>query len=160
MSDHLANHGTTQLYLDDLAVGQTFVSRDYRVSTDAIKAFAQEFDPQPYHLDEEAAKETFFQGLAASGWHTAAITMRLLTESLPIAGGLIGAGLEELRWLKPVRPNDTIRLETEIIAIRRSNSKPHQGIVKLRQMTYNQAQEPVIRSTSTIVVPSRPLAYP
>ncbi len=145
-----------KLYLSDLEPGQLYKSREYLVTAEEIKTFAQQFDPQPFHLDEEAAKSTFFQGLSASGWHTGAITMRLLVDSLPIAGGLIGAGLEDFRWLKPVRPNDTLWVESEILSCRVSQSKPHQGLVKLRHKTLNQLGEPIQSFISTIVVPQKP----
>jgi acyl dehydratase len=142
------------LYLDDLQIGQQFQSRVYELSTEAVKAFAEQFDPQPFHLDENAAEQSFFNGLAASGWHTSAIAMRLMVESIPIAGGLIGAGLEELRWLKPVRPNDSLHLVCEILTIRKARSQPTKGIVRVGHTLFNQHNEPVEKFISTIVVPS------
>ena len=112
------------LYFEDFAVGQTYRSETHVVDAAAIKAFAVQFDPQPFHLDEETAKPTFFRGLAASGWHTAALTMRLMvTGGLPIAGGIIGAGFEEMRWPRPVRPGDTLRVEVEVLDLRPSRSR-------------------------------------
>lgn len=143
------------LYLEDLSVGQQFKSRDFVVTADEIKMFAQQYDPQPFHLDENAAQNSFFQGLAASGWHTAAITMRLLVETVDIAGGLIGAGIENLRWLKAVRPGDRLSLECEILFIRKSVSQPMKGVVKVKHTVYNQNREPVETFISTIIVPSQ-----
>src|SRR3989441_7297361 len=116
------------LYLEDLYVGQRFTSGTYRMDEERIKAFAAEFDPQPYHLDETAAQGTVFGGLSASGWHTAAVAMRLLVAGgLPLANGIIGLG-GEIAWPKPTRPGDTLQVESEIIEIRPSRSKPQQGI--------------------------------
>ncbi len=116
-------------YLDDLAPGQRFTGATRaRVDEDAIKAFAREFDPQPFHLDNEAARDSLFGSLAASGWHTAALTMRLLVDCEPkLAGGIIGAGFDELRWPLPVRPGDELRVELEVLEVRPSRSKPTQG---------------------------------
>jgi acyl dehydratase len=145
------------LYLEDFAVGQVYRTGELTVSSDAIKTFAASFDPQPFHLDEAAATKTFFQGLAASGWHTAALTMRLLvTEGAPIAGGIIGAGMDELRWPRPVRPGDRLRLESEVMEVRPSRSRPEQGLVKMRTTTLNQDNEPVQILVGTLVVPRRP----
>jgi acyl dehydratase len=118
----------TGRYLEDFAVGQTFGSGRLRVEKERIKAFAAEFDPQPFHLDEEAARSSIFRGLAASGWHTAAMTMRLLVESeLKPAGGIVGAGFDEFRWPRPVRPGDELHLESEVLEVRPSKSRPEQG---------------------------------
>jgi acyl dehydratase len=146
------------LYLEDLSVGQKFRSRAYLVTEEEIKAFAGQYDPQPFHLDEAAAQNSFFKGLAASGWHTAAITMRLLVESVDISGGLIGAGIEHLRWFKPVRPGDTLLLECEIITLRKSASNPEKGVVKVKHVVYNQHEESVEEFISTIIVPSNIVA--
>ena len=143
-------------YLDDYSVGQTFGSTPLRVEGERIKAFAVEFDPQPFHLDEAAAGSTFFKGLAASGWHTAALTMRLLVGSeLKPAGGVIGAGFEELRWPRPVRPGDELRIESEVLEVRPSKSHPDRGFLKLRTTTLNQDGEPVQVSVGNILVPRR-----
>jgi acyl dehydratase len=132
-------------YLEDFAVGQTFGSGRLRVDKEQIFAFAAEFDPQPFHLDEAAARHSIFGGLAASGWHTAALTMRLLLDSdLKPAGGLIGAGLDECRWPRPVRPGDELRIECEVIEVRPSKSRPEQGLMKLRTTTLNQDGEAVL----------------
>ena len=108
-------------YLEDFAVGQTFRSGRLRISKEQVRAFAAELDPQPFHLDEEAAQNTIFKGLAASGWHTAALTMRLLVESeLKPAGGIVGAGFDEFRWPRPVRPGDELHIESEVLEVRAS----------------------------------------
>ena len=144
------------LYFEDFAIGQMYQSKTYEVTAERIKAFAAEFDPQPFHLDEEAAKHTFFQGLAASGWHTAAIAMKLLVESdIKIAGGTIGGGAEDLRWPRPVRPGDVLQLHAEVLETRRSRTRPELGIVKVRLTMKNQAGEPVQISTPALMVPTR-----
>jgi len=146
----------TARYLEDYAVGQTFGSGRLRVDREQIKTFAASFDPQPFHLDEEAARASIFGGLAASGWHTAAMTMRLLVESeLSPAGGLIGAGFDEFRWPKPVRPGDELRLVSEIVDVRASKSRPTHGIIKMRTTTFNQHDEPVQVLVANLVVPRR-----
>jgi len=146
----------TERYLDDFSVGQTFGSGTVRVEADRIKAFAAEFDPQPFHLDEAAAQETVFRGLAASGWHTAALTMRLLVEGeLRPAGGIVGAGFDEFRWARPVRPGDELHLESEILEVRPSKSRPGQGLIKVRTTTFNQHGEPVQILIANLVVPRR-----
>ena len=145
----------TRRYLEDFAVGQIFASGRLTVDAAAIKAFAAEFDPQPFHLDEEAARGSFFGSLAASGWHTAALTMRLLVEGeLKPAGGVIGASLE-LSWKKPVRPGDELRIESEILEVRASQSRPAQGTIKVRTTTFNQNGEAVQVLTSNVIVPRR-----
>jgi acyl dehydratase len=144
-------------YLEDFAVGQTFRSGSVSVTSVEIKAFASQFDPQPFHLDETAAAATFFGGLVASGWHTAALTMRLIVESeLKIAGGSIGAGAEELKWPRPVRPGDTLHALSEVLDIRPSKSRPDQGIIKMRTVTYNQNDQPVMIFVANMLVPRRP----
>jgi len=140
-------------YLEDFAVGQTFGSGRLRIDKEQIFAFAAEFDPQPFHLDEEAARQSIFGGLCASGWHTAAVTMRLLLDSdLKPAGGLIGAGLDECRWPRPVRPGDELRIECEVIEVRPSKSRPEQGLIKLRTTTLNQDGEAVLVHVVNLVV--------
>lgn len=150
----------TLLYLDDLTPGQRFVGRTaIDVSAEAIKTFARQYDPQPFHLDEEAAAKTLFGGLAASGWHTTALTMQLLVgDGPPLAGGIIGAGTDELRWPRPVRPGDRLRIECEVIEVRPSKSRPDQGLVKMRTTTLNQSNEPVQIFTGNLVVPRRAAA--
>jgi acyl dehydratase len=142
------------LHLDDLAVGQRFTSRPSELNAQAIKAFAGQFDPQPFHLDEAAAEASLFGGLAASGWHTAALTMRLLVESVPLAGGVIGAGVE-LAWPRPTRPGDVLTVESEVIEIVPSRSRPDRGTIKLRSETRNQEGLPVQVMTARLVVPRR-----
>jgi acyl dehydratase len=144
-------------YFEDFAVGQRYRSASRRLEGDRIKSFAAEFDPQPFHLDDAGARDTIFHGLAASGWHTAALSMRLLTESgLDIAGGIIGAGVEALRWPQPARPGDELRLDCEVIEVRPSQSKPHQGWIKLRMTTLNQSNEAVQVLVADLLVPRRP----
>jgi acyl dehydratase len=146
-------------YLEDFEVGQRYAGAGrIRIDTARIKAFAAEFDPQPFHLDEQAASGTFFGGLAASGWHTAAATMRLLVESdLKPAGGVIGAGFEELSWRRPVRPGDELHVESEILDVRPSKSRPEQGLIKIRTTTLNQRGEAVQTTVGSLVVLRRPL---
>jgi acyl dehydratase len=147
----------TPRYLEDFAVGQTFRSGPLRIDTERIKTFAAEFDPQPFHLDEEAARDMIFRGLAASGWHTAAVTMRLLIESdLKPAGGIVGAGFDELRWPRPVRPGDERRIESEVLEVRPSRSRPDQGLIKRRTTTLNQNGESVQVAVGYLVVRRRP----
>jgi acyl dehydratase len=147
----------TERYLEDFAAGQVYGSGRLSVDAGGIKRFAAEFDPQPFHLDDEAARASFFGGLAASGWHTAALTMRLLVESeLGPAGGIIGAGFDELRWPRPVRPGDELRVESEVLEVRPSKSRPAQGMVKVRTTTLNQNGEAVQVSVGNLVVPRRP----
>src|SRR5438132_979796 len=144
-----------QLYFDDLHVGQRFVSDKHLIDEEQIKTFAKQFDPQPFHLDAEAAKETLFQGLVASGWHTAAITMRLLVESgLPIAGGIVGASAE-IAWPKPTRPGAVLQVESEIIALRPSQSRPDRGMATIRSETRNHLGEIVQVLIAKLVVPRK-----
>lgn len=146
----------TVLYLDDLQAGERFTSAQYLLDEAQIKAFALQFDPQPFHLDHEAAKGTLFGGLAASGWHTAAITMRLLVDGgLPLAGGIIGAG-GEISWPKPTRPGDVLRVETEVVSVTPSRSRPDRGMVVVRSETCNQHGDVLQHSVYKLVVPRRP----
>ncbi len=143
----------TLRYLEDFAPGQKFASGQLRVERERIKSFAAEFDPQPFHLDEEAARGSVLGGLAASGWHTAAMTMRLLVESeLKPAGGIIGAGFEEFRWPSPTRPDDTLHLDIEVLEVRASKSRPDQGVIKVKTTTRNQNDEPVQVSVGSLIV--------
>jgi len=145
----------TPLYFEDFSVGQKFRSGSVSVDTPAIKSFAAQFDPQPFHLDETAAEATLFRGLAASGFHTAALTMRLLVDGgAPIAGGIIGAGMDELRWPRPVRPGDTLHTESEVMEMRPSRSRP-EGFIKMRTTTLNQNDEPVQVMVANLLVPRR-----
>jgi acyl dehydratase len=146
----------TERYLEDFTVGQTFRSGQLRVDAEQITTFAAAFDPQPFHLDEETARDTIFRGLAASGWHTAAVTMRLLVESdFTPAGGIIGAGVEECRWPRPVRPGDELRVESEMLEVRPSQSRPDQGLIKVRTTTLNQHGEVVQVLIANLMVPRR-----
>ena len=148
--------GPEPLYFEDLRVGQRFLSGSYRIDEDRMKAFAAEFDPQPFHLDAIAAEASFFRGLAASGWYTAAVAMRLLTTSgLHIANGLIGLG-GEIEWPRPTRAGDVLTVESEILEITPSRSKPHQGIVKIRSTARNQNGQPAQIFTAKILVFRRP----
>jgi acyl dehydratase len=144
-----------RLYLDDLVVGQRFVSAAREVSADEIKEFAARYDPQPFHLDDAAAMGTLFGGLAASGWHTAAMTMPMVIDSVPMEGGIIGSG-GELLWLRPVRPGDRLHVETEVLEITPSRSRPERGTAVMRCTTLNQHGEAVQTFTPKIVVPRRP----
>lgn len=145
-----------RLYLEDLHVGQRFESATLALTADEIKAFARQFDPQPFHLDEDAAARSLLGGLAASGWHTAALTMRLLVGGgAPIAGGVIGAGVE-VRWPRPVRPGDELQVVSEVMEITPSRSKSDRGIAVLRSETRNQRGEVVQVLTSKLMVPRRP----
>ena len=140
------------LYLEDLQVGDRFVSRAYEMTLDEIKQFAQQFDPQPFHTDEvKAAQHPIFQGMAASGWHTSAVTMRLWTECFPVAYGLIGSE-SSIRWPRPTRPNDKIRVEVEIVAITPSKTKTDRAIVTYVTQTLNQNDDVLLISTTKIVV--------
>lgn len=144
------------LYLEDLAEGQRYVSATHQIDAEQIKAFAAQFDPQPFHLDEVAARDTFFGELAASGWHTAGITMSLLVQSgLPIAGGLIGAGAD-VTWPRATRAGDVLQVETEILKVLPSRSRPDRGMVTVRAETKNQKGEVVQVMTSRMVVFKRP----
>ena len=146
-----------ELFLEDFAVGQVFGSaRPVRVDKDEIIAFAKKYDPQFFHLDEEAARSSIFGGLVASGWLTAALTMRLLTErEAKPAGGSIGLGFDELRWPIPVRPGDELRIESEILDVRPSKSRPDRGVVKMRTRTFNQHGQVVQEIVNIALVPRR-----
>lgn len=148
----------TKLYLEDFTPGRTFTS-DQSITVDAaaIKAYAAQFDPQPFHLDEKAAENTFFKGLAASGWHTMSMTMRLMVDGgLPIAGGIVGAGSDEIRWPRATRPGDTLRVHSEVLEARPSKSRPDQGLIRVRITTLNQNDEPVLTLIGNLVVPRKP----
>ena len=145
------------LYFEDFHLGQKFHSAgSYKVTAEEIKEFGQKYDPQPFHLDEAAGEGSFFKGLAASGWLTAAIVMRLRVESIKVFGGMIGAGVEEMRWTEPVRPNDTLRTEIEVVNIRKSSSRKDYGIVRTTTNAFNQRNEVVLRSTVNFLAPVRP----
>jgi acyl dehydratase len=143
-------------FLEDFAVGQVFATGTLHVDTDQIKSFAQQFDPQPYHLDEEAAQKSPFRGLAASGWHTAALTMRLMVDGdFKPAGGILGVGFDALSWPKPVRPGDELHAKSEILEVRPSESRPDRGTIRVRTTTYNQNEEAVQEFTGNLLVPRR-----
>jgi len=145
-----------ELYLEDFTVGQRFTSATHRLDADQIKAFATRFDPQSFHTDEVAAQDSFFKGLAASGWHTASITMSLLVKSgMPIAGGLIGGG-GEISWPRPTRPGDILQVESEILAVTPSRSRPERGMITVKSETKNQNGEVVQILTSKMLVWRRP----
>jgi acyl dehydratase len=143
-------------WFDDLKLGMRFTSGEVTVSAEDIKRFASEFDPQPFHLDEAAAQNTVFNGLAASGWHTAAIAMRLAVQARPFGPHpLMGAGVDDLRWMKPVRPGDTLHLEGEVVELIPSRSKP-QGVARVKWTAYNQHGEAVYTFNPIAIVPRRP----
>ncbi len=143
-------------WFDDLKLGMRFTSGETTVSREDIKRFAAEFDPQPFHLDEAAAEESAFKGLAASGWHTAAISMNLALQTRPFGPHpLLGMGVDDLRWLMPVRPGDTLHLEGEVVELTPSRTRP-QGIAKIRWTAYDQNGEAVYTSTPIAIVPRRP----
>jgi len=142
-------------YFEDLKVGDRFKSQAYNVSEEQIISFAREFDPQPFHLDRAIADKTMFGGLIASGWHTAAITMRLFVKALKFAEGAIGLGVDELRWPNAVRADDSLQVEVEIIDLRESRSKPTHGVVRLRYITTNQRAEIVQTMFASALVPRR-----
>lgn len=147
---------SAKLYLEDLHVGQRFTSDTFVITEERIKSFAEEFDPQPFHLDDAAAQNTVFRGLAASGWHTAAVAMKLLvTGGLPLGNGIIGMG-GDLSWPKPTRPGDTVRVESEVLEITPSKSKPNQAVVRVRSTTLNQNGDMVHQFTSKVLVFKRP----
>ncbi|MBB3104898.1 MaoC family dehydratase [Azomonas macrocytogenes] len=142
---------TADLYLEDLVVGRRFCSSELELDEAGLKAFASQFDPQPFHLDDEAAKPTLFGGLAASGWYTAAITMRLMVESVPIAKGLIGAG-GEITWPRPTRAGEILHVESIVQEIIPSRSKPDRAMVTLESLTFNQQGELLQRLVSRLVI--------
>jgi acyl dehydratase len=149
----------TERYLEDFAVGQVFNSARTRVDKEQIVAYAKQFDPQPFHLDEDAARKTPFQGLAASGWHTAGMTMRMMVDGeFKPAGGILGVGFDELSWPRPVRPGDELHAKSEILEVRPSKSRPDRGMLRVRTTTYNQKDEPVMAFTGNLLVPRRPAA--
>ncbi len=145
-----------QQYLEDYAVGQIYLSGRKRVSKEEMIAFAKEFDPQFYHLDEVAALQSPFKGLAASGWHTAAITMRLLVDGeFRPAGGILGVGFDQMSWSRPVRPGDELRVTSKVLEVRPSKSKPDRGMIRVKNTTLNQNDEVVQMFTANLLVPRR-----
>jgi acyl dehydratase len=149
----------TGRYLEDFAVGQVFNTGRLRVDKEMILAFAKEFDPQPFHLDEEAARQTPFRGLAASGWHTAALTMRLMVDGeFNPMGGILGVGFDDLSWPRPVRPGDELHAKSEVLEVRPSKSKPDRGLIRVRTTALNQSDEAVMMFTGNLLVQRRPVA--
>jgi acyl dehydratase len=146
---------STPLYLDDLTIGDEFRSAEHHLDEAQTIAFAREFDPQPFHLDAAAAQHSFFQGLAASGWHTAAVTMKLLVASVPFGSGIIGAG-GSIEWPRPTRPGDTLHVVSKITAITPSRSKPDRGLVTLDSETRNQRDDVCQHVVMRILVMRRP----
>jgi len=147
----------SEKYLEDFEAGQTFAFGRIRMNADRIKRLAAEFDPQPFHLDERGAVDSIFRGLAASGWHTAAVTMRLIVESdFKPAGDIVGAGFDEFRWPRPVRPGDALRVESEVLEVPVSRSRPDQGVIKVRTTTLNQNNETAQVSLGNLIVPCHP----
>jgi len=144
-------------FLEDLTPGQVFTS-EARAVVDAgwIKRFAGEFDPQPFHLDEATARPTFFKRLVASGWHTTAVTMQLLVQTLPLSEGVIGSGVDELRWPRPVKPGDTLRVQCEVIDVTPSKLHPSRGTVRMRMTTLNQNDQPVQTMIANLLAFRRP----
>ncbi|HYY14848.1 MAG TPA: MaoC family dehydratase [Chthoniobacterales bacterium] len=142
-------------YYDDLKIGERFESEPLSVKEKELIEFAHKFDPQMFHLNRKTAERTIFKGLIASGWHTAAMTMRLFVRTLNFAEGAIGLGVDELRWPNTVRPGDVLRVETEIVDLRLSRSKPNYGIVRLRNVTTNQRDEIVQSMLASAMVPRR-----
>ena len=145
-----AGKNQAPIYLDDLAVGDVFISASHELDAQQIIRFASEFDPQPFHIDEEAARDAFFQGLAASGWHTSAITMKLLVGSFPLARGVIGAG-GEISWPQATRPGDVLKVTSTILEIIPSRSKPDRGLVVVQSITANQHGEVRQKLTSKVL---------
>ena len=143
-------------WFDDLSLGMRFKSKEVKITKDDIKRFATEFDPQPFHLDEAAAERSVFKGLAASGWHTAAIAMRLAVETRPFGPHpLIGLGVDDLRWMAPVRPGDVLHIEGEVVGLTPSRTKP-QGVARVKWTAFTQGGEAVYTFTPIAIVPRRP----
>ena len=148
-----------ELYLEDLHIGDRFGSDTIEVTEQSIFEFAQQFDPEPFHLNSEAARQSIFKELTASGWHTAAMSMRLfVTGEFKPVGGSIGLAVDELRWPQPVRPGDVLKLETEILDVRKSRSKPDRGIIRIRNVTTNQRGEIVQTFLAFVMIRRRPAA--
>jgi acyl dehydratase len=145
-------------YLEDFQVGQTFEAGSAVVDRDEIVEFARHYDPQPFHVDEAAAERSVFKGMTASGWYTAGLTMRLaVTSGVMRATGIIGVGVDELRWPRPVRPGDVLRVTLTVVDIKPSTSGKPRGIVSVRLTTRNQNDEIVLDEIARLVVPRRPV---
>jgi len=150
-----------ELYFEDFVAGQVFKSGRLQVSREQIIEFAAQFDPQPYHLDEEAARKSAFRGLAASGWHTTALTMRLIVDGeFKPAGGILGVGFDELSWPRPVRPGDELHATSEVLEVRPSKSRPDRGLIRVRTTTFNQNGEIVQSYVGNLIVPRRSVNTP
>ena len=146
-----------ELYYEDFNLGRKFQSAySAKISAQEIKEFGEKYDPQPFHLDVAAGESSFFKGLAASGWLTAALVMRMRVDTIKVVGGMIGAGVEEMRWTTPVRPNDSLRTESEVVSVRISRKRVDYGVVKLATITYNQRNEIVMKSTVNFLAPLKP----
>ena len=155
MDDVSETEQPPELMFEDLGVGRVFTSGSHTLDAEQIKSFAAQFDPQPFHLDEDRARDTVFAGLAASGWHTAAITMLLLTGGgLRLAGGIVGKG-GALEWPRPTRPGDRLRVQSEVIELSSSRSRPDRGWATIRSTTLNQRGEAVQVFTARLIVPRR-----
>ncbi len=150
---------TDDLYWEDVGVGQVIMSRTQLMARDRIVAFAEEFDPQPQHLSDEAARGSLFGELVASGWHTASVTMRLQLEAMlgRFPGGSLGAQIDTLTWRRPVRPGDELRAQVEVLAKRPSGSRPDRGLLTLKTTTLNQRDETVQEMTASVLAPRRPV---
>jgi acyl dehydratase len=146
-------------YFEDIEVGSKASFGRYEVTRDEVTAFAQKYDPQPFHLSDEAAAATHFGRLSASGWHTCAMTMAMVVENLKAnqQAGLGSPGIDELRWLRPVYPGDTLRCESEVLDKRASESRPEMGIFHSRMTVFNQDDRPVMSFVSTGLVETRPV---
>ena len=140
---------------EDFPIGTRLVSASYTITGEAITDFARNFDPQRFHLDPESAKETLFGALTASGWHTAAVSMRLFIDTMEVPGGIIGLQVDELKWPNSVRPDDVLRVETEILEARRSKSRPGYGIIRIHNVTKNQRDEMVQSFMANAMLPAR-----
>ena len=153
--DHASMIQAMSRAFEDFPGGTRLISSTHRVTADAIMEFARAFDPQIFHLDPKAAEQTLFGGLAASGWHTAAVSMRLFVDTMDVAGGIIGMGVDELKWPNAVRPGDDLRLEIEILEARRSKSRPGHGVIRIRNVTKNQRDEMVQSFMANALLPTR-----
>src|SRR5438067_2637033 len=153
--DHASMIQAMSRVFEDFAAGNRLISSTHRVTADAIMEFARAFDPQIFHRDPKSAQQTLFGGLAASGWHTAAVSMRLFVETMEVAGGIIGMGVDELKWPNVVRPGDELRLEIEILEARRSKSRPGYGIIRILNVTKNQRGEVVQSFMANAMLPAR-----
>jgi acyl dehydratase len=140
---------------EDFPVGTKLVSSSHAVTAEEIIDFARKFDPQPFHLDPKSSAKTLFGGLTASGWHTAAVSMRMFIDTMKVAGGIIGLGVDELKWPNAVRPGDELRVETEILAARLSKSRPGYGIIRICNVTKNQRGEVVQSFCANAMLPAR-----